>query len=131
MQNNLAVLTQSHKAIAAKKKAKRDQIKEIIFDDDARRQVECRSPITHHLILRHREFLTGFHKRKLAKADAARKKAIEREKQERLESRREVCWSFSIQLSLLLLIYPSSNGACSENELRKMLKRWRWLMVHY
>ncbi|KAG5649759.1 hypothetical protein H0H81_002144 [Sphagnurus paluster] len=69
---NLAVLTQSHKAIAAKKKAKREQIKEIIFDDDARR-----------------DFLTGFHKRKLAKADAARKKAIEREKQERLENRRE------------------------------------------
>lgn len=37
MQNNLAVLTQSHKAIAAKKKAKREQIKEILFDDDARR----------------------------------------------------------------------------------------------
>ncbi|RDB25053.1 Ribosomal RNA-processing protein 17 [Hypsizygus marmoreus] len=69
---NLAILTQSHKAIAAKKKAKRDQIKEVVFDDDARR-----------------EFLTGFHKRKLAKTDAARKKAIEREKQERLESRRE------------------------------------------
>ncbi|KAG6918716.1 hypothetical protein DXG01_012201 [Tephrocybe rancida] len=69
---NLAILTQSHKAIAAKKKAKREQIKEIVFDDDARR-----------------EFLTGFHKRKLAKADAARKKAVEREKQERQESRRE------------------------------------------
>ncbi|KAG5648532.1 hypothetical protein DXG03_003143 [Asterophora parasitica] len=69
---NLAILTQSHKAIAAKKKAKRDQVKEVLFDDDARR-----------------EFLTGFHKRKLAKADAARKKAVEREKQERLESRRE------------------------------------------
>ncbi|KAF9465022.1 hypothetical protein BDZ94DRAFT_1160885 [Collybia nuda] len=72
MQNNLALLTQSHTAIAAKKRARRDQIKEVIFDDHARRQ-----------------FLTGFHKRKLAKADAARKKAIEREKQERLESRRE------------------------------------------
>ncbi|KAF8070548.1 nucleolar protein 12-domain-containing protein [Lyophyllum atratum] len=69
---NLAILTQSHKAIAAKKKAKRDQIKEVLFDDDARR-----------------EFLTGFHKRKVAKADAARKKAVEREKQERLETRRE------------------------------------------
>ncbi|KAF5380377.1 hypothetical protein D9615_004506 [Tricholomella constricta] len=70
--HNLAILTQSHKAIAAKKKAKRDQIKEVLFDDDARR-----------------EFLTGFHKRKLAKADAARKKAVEREKQERQETRRE------------------------------------------
>ncbi|KAG6903016.1 hypothetical protein C0995_007449 [Termitomyces sp. Mi166 len=69
---NLAILTQSHKAIAAKKKAKREQIKEIVFDDDARR-----------------EFLTGFHKRKVAKADAARKKAVEREKRERQENRRE------------------------------------------
>ncbi|KAG6849993.1 hypothetical protein H0H93_002783 [Arthromyces matolae] len=69
---NLAVLTQSHKAIAAKKKAKREQIKEVVFDEDARR-----------------EFLTGFHKRKVAKADAARKKAMEREKRERQETRRE------------------------------------------
>ncbi|KAG6879663.1 hypothetical protein C0992_013199 [Termitomyces sp. T32_za158] len=69
---NIAILTQSHKAIAAKKKAKREQIKEIVFDDAARR-----------------EFLTGFHKRKVAKADAARKKAVEREKQERQETRRE------------------------------------------
>jgi len=37
MPNNIALLTQSHKAIAAKKKAKRNQIKEIIFDDEARR----------------------------------------------------------------------------------------------
>lgn len=37
-----------------------------------------------------RDFLTGFHKRKLAKAEAARKKAQEREKRERLETRREV-----------------------------------------
>jgi hypothetical protein len=35
--NNLAALTQSHNAIAAKKRAKREQIKEILFDDDARR----------------------------------------------------------------------------------------------
>jgi ribosomal RNA-processing protein 17 len=34
--------------------------------------------------------LTGFHKRKLAKAEAARTKAKEREKKERLEARREV-----------------------------------------
>ncbi|KAF9451953.1 hypothetical protein P691DRAFT_806051 [Macrolepiota fuliginosa MF-IS2] len=70
--DNLATLTHSHTVIAAKKRAKRGQIKEIIFDDNARR-----------------EFLTGFHKRKLAKAEAARKRAQEREKQERLESRRE------------------------------------------
>ncbi|KAJ7251539.1 nucleolar protein 12-domain-containing protein [Mycena haematopus] len=72
MPSNIASLTRSHAAIAAKKRAKSTQIKEILFDDDARR-----------------EFLTGFHKRKLAKADAARKKAAEKEKQERLQARRE------------------------------------------
>ncbi|KAF9024863.1 hypothetical protein BDZ89DRAFT_939859 [Hymenopellis radicata] len=70
--SNRQLLTQSHAAIAAKKRAKRDQIKEITFDDEARL-----------------EFLTGFHKRKVAKADAARKRATEREKQMRLEARRE------------------------------------------
>ena len=39
MSNNIALLTQSHKAIAAKKKARREQIKEIKFDDEARRLV--------------------------------------------------------------------------------------------
>jgi hypothetical protein len=37
------------------------------------------------------EFLTGFHKRKVEKKDALKKRAIEREKQERLETRREAC----------------------------------------
>ncbi|PPQ63470.1 hypothetical protein CVT24_005127 [Panaeolus cyanescens] len=72
MSSNYHLLTKSHNLIAAKKKAKRDQVKEVLFDDEARR-----------------EFLTGFHKRKLAKAEAARNKAKEREKQERLQLRRE------------------------------------------
>ncbi|KAI0766868.1 nucleolar protein 12-domain-containing protein [Trametes elegans] len=70
--SNLASLTKSHTIVAAKKKAKREQIKEVVFDDAARR-----------------EFLTGFHKRKLQKKEEAKKKALEREKQERLETRRE------------------------------------------
>jgi len=37
-----------------------------------------------------REFLSGFHKRKVARLEAARAKAKEKEKQERLESRRDV-----------------------------------------
>jgi ribosomal RNA-processing protein 17 len=69
---NLDVLTQSHSAIASKQRAKRTQVKEVIFDEVARH-----------------DFLTGFHKRKLAKTEAARKKALEREKQQRLEDRRE------------------------------------------
>lgn len=70
--NNIALLTQSHRAIAAKRRRKQDQVKEIIFDDEARR-----------------EFLTGFHKRKVARTEAAKKKALERQKQERLEARNE------------------------------------------
>ncbi|PSS06526.1 hypothetical protein PHLCEN_2v3693 [Hermanssonia centrifuga] len=70
--SNLAILTNSHKIIALKKRAKRDQVKEVLFDEGARR-----------------EFLTGFHKRKVQKHEAAKKKAIEREKQERLDNRRE------------------------------------------
>jgi len=37
-----------------------------------------------------REFLTGFHKRKVARADAARTKAKAKEKQERLNDRNDV-----------------------------------------
>jgi hypothetical protein len=37
-----------------------------------------------------REFLTGFHKRKLAKKEEGKKRAQAREKEERLEARREV-----------------------------------------
>jgi hypothetical protein len=41
-------------------------------------------------ILRIREFLTGFHKRNLAKAGEKKKKAMERARLEHLERRREV-----------------------------------------
>lgn len=37
-----------------------------------------------------REFLTGFHKRKLQKKEAAKNKAKERERQERLQTRKEM-----------------------------------------
>lgn len=39
MPSNLAVLTKSHNIIASKKRQKKEQIKEILFDDDARRCV--------------------------------------------------------------------------------------------
>ena len=42
------------------------------------------------ITLRSREFLTGFHKRKLAKKEESKKRAQAREKEERLEVRREV-----------------------------------------
>jgi ribosomal RNA-processing protein 17 len=46
-----------------------------------------------------REFLTGFHKRKVAKKEEAKKKAKLREKLERLETRREVCLSCPLTTS--------------------------------
>ncbi|KAH9083730.1 nucleolar protein 12-domain-containing protein [Lactarius deliciosus] len=72
MTSNIKSLTQSHKVIRAKRKQKREQIPAIVFDEDARR-----------------EFLTGFHKRKLAKKEESKKRALAREKQEHLEARRE------------------------------------------
>ncbi|KAA1476789.1 hypothetical protein DENSPDRAFT_530278 [Dentipellis sp. KUC8613] len=72
MASNLAVLTKSHKIVAAKKRQRKEQIKEIVFDDTARL-----------------EYLTGFHKRNLQKREAGKKKAQEREKRERLDARKE------------------------------------------
>ena len=40
--SNLSVLTKSHNIVAAKKKAKREQIKEVVFDDVARRYVSAK-----------------------------------------------------------------------------------------
>ncbi|KAI0690373.1 hypothetical protein BC835DRAFT_1243879, partial [Cytidiella melzeri] len=68
--SNLSVLTKSHNIIAAKKRARKDQVKEVLFDETARR-----------------EYLTGFHKRN--KKEAKKKNTTEREKQQRLETRRE------------------------------------------
>lgn len=46
--------------------------------------------------LRCRDFLTGFHKRKLQKKEAAKKKAMDREKEQLLEARREVRLRYSL-----------------------------------
>ena len=86
--DNIALLTRSHNAIAAKRRAKHAQIKEIVFDDEARRCVLASPWCTRPTI--HRSFLTGFHKRKVERREHAKKKAQLREKQERLETRREV-----------------------------------------
>ena len=39
--SNIAVLTRAHSVVAAKKRAKREQVKEVLFDDDARRRLLC------------------------------------------------------------------------------------------
>ncbi|KZW00294.1 hypothetical protein EXIGLDRAFT_604662 [Exidia glandulosa HHB12029] len=67
-----SILSHSHAVLKSKRRAKQNQIKEIVFDDDARK-----------------EFLTGFHKRKLQRTEEKKSKAIAREKQQRLETRKE------------------------------------------
>ena len=101
-QSNLQILTQAHTAVAAKRRARRDQPNEVVFDEEARRSAKYTFFAQAHLIL-FRDFLTGFHKRKLAKTQAARQKAIQREKQERLETRREVGLALVSSTSLCLL----------------------------
>ena len=53
------------------------------------------------MTLQSREFLTGFHKRKLAKKEEGKKRAQAREKEERLEARREVHILFFIFAAFL------------------------------
>lgn len=88
--SNLATLTHSHRIVAAKRRAKKEQIKEIVFDDAARRYVLQGYDSVDIPDGGTREFLTGFHKRKLQKKEVAKKKALERERHERLEAKREV-----------------------------------------
>ncbi|KAG8852278.1 hypothetical protein FRB91_006718 [Serendipita sp. 411] len=71
--SNVAVLTRENQVWASKKKQKKEQVKEILFDDTARR-----------------EYLTGFRKRKLARQEAGKARAMEKERQARLEERREI-----------------------------------------
>ena len=81
-----------------------------------------------------REFLTGFHKRKLAKKEAARSKAKEREKQERLETRRDVCLHLyavivsvliqCIQQRLMLRERAIENAAQVEKAYGAVVGRW-------
>ncbi|KAI0120054.1 nucleolar protein 12-domain-containing protein [Nemania sp. FL0031] len=56
-----------------KKRKRQHTIEEIKFDDDARA-----------------EYLTGFHKRKLQRAKHAREQAAERERQEKIEARKQL-----------------------------------------
>ncbi|KAG9082042.1 hypothetical protein FRC06_005272 [Ceratobasidium sp. 370] len=78
--SNAALLTRQSKAWAHKKRARQAQVKEIVFDEEARRQV--------YRILG--DYLTGFQKRNAEKKKAAKAKAVEREKAEHLEERRQM-----------------------------------------
>ncbi|RUS35484.1 hypothetical protein BC938DRAFT_482920 [Jimgerdemannia flammicorona] len=70
--DNLQVLSAGGKVYARKRRAKKETVDKIEFDFDARK-----------------EFLTGFHKRKLERTAKARDLAKAREHQARLEARRE------------------------------------------
>ncbi|ODN83274.1 hypothetical protein L202_01446 [Cryptococcus amylolentus CBS 6039] len=70
--SNVALLTEGASYIQRAKKARKDQVEEIKFDDEARR-----------------EWLTGFSKRKKAKVEEKRSRAKEREKQEHLDERKK------------------------------------------
>lgn len=87
---NLYQLTISHRAAQAKKRAQTKRINQVIFDEDARRLLVFNS--SYHILNVSwcREFLTGFHKRKVVRTEAARAKAKQKEKADRLEARREV-----------------------------------------
>ncbi|WVQ98903.1 hypothetical protein IAU59_006034 [Kwoniella sp. CBS 9459] len=70
--SNIALLTEGADYIRRAKKARKEQVEEIKFDDEARR-----------------EWLTGFSKRKKAKADEKRTRAKERDRQAHLDERRK------------------------------------------
>jgi hypothetical protein len=59
-----------------------------------------------------REFLTGFHKRKLAKKEESKKRAQAREKEERLEARREVHTISLPPLQLMVLTLGIFKNVC-------------------
>ena len=61
----------------SKKRKTVHKIEEISFDNDARA-----------------DYLTGFHKRKVARATRAREEAEKREKEERVRIRAQVCLAF-------------------------------------
>jgi ribosomal RNA-processing protein 17 len=90
--NNLSSLTVGHRASAYKKRAKREQVKEILFDDEARRHTHKHELHIYMGLIQtsYRDYLTGFRKRNLLKKEASKKRREEREKLERQELRREV-----------------------------------------
>ncbi|CAG8515482.1 2052_t:CDS:2 [Funneliformis caledonium] len=69
--DNLAILTEGSKVYAKKRKNRIEQVPEVVFDETARR-----------------EFLTGFHKRKLERKAKAKEASLQLAKQERSKARK-------------------------------------------
>ena len=59
-----------------KRKTRESAIEEINFDFDKRS-----------------EYLTGFHKRKVQRSEQAKKEAVQKEREERIRMRKQVCYS--------------------------------------
>ncbi|KAF8930364.1 hypothetical protein BGZ58_008281 [Dissophora ornata] len=72
MSSNAQVLSSGSEVYAKKRKARQDQLAEVTFDPDARK-----------------EYLTGFHKRKVHRQNVAREIAKKKEHEEKLEARKE------------------------------------------
>lgn len=71
--SNVSLLTEGAKYIQRKKKSKANEVEKVVFDDDARR-----------------DYLTGFHKRRVAKIEEKRKRQNEEAHQEHLVERKRV-----------------------------------------
>ncbi|OAQ26495.1 hypothetical protein K457DRAFT_695741 [Linnemannia elongata AG-77] len=69
---NLQALSSGGDVYAKKRKARQEQLAEVTFDPEARK-----------------EYLTGFHKRKVHRQNVARELAKQREHEEKLEARKE------------------------------------------
>ncbi|KAJ2395329.1 hypothetical protein GGI23_004347 [Coemansia sp. RSA 2559] len=93
MSDNISVLTKGHKTYAKKRKARHEQVEEVQFDPDARRT-----------------FLTGFHKRKMERREQAIALAKQREREDKLEMRREHRQAQKEQLAHKIMLNKGING---------------------
>lgn len=89
MATNIDVLTRSHSVLKAKRRAKKNQIESVLFDEQSRLYVSSFTGAHQGADRALSDFLTGFQKRNTQKREAARAKAKAREREERLQSRKE------------------------------------------
>ncbi|KAF9980421.1 hypothetical protein BGZ65_005128, partial [Modicella reniformis] len=72
MSNNAQLLSSGLEVYSKKRKARQEQVAEVTFNAEARK-----------------EYLTGFHKRKVHRQNVAREIAKKKEHEEKLEARKE------------------------------------------
>ncbi|CAI2178723.1 19096_t:CDS:2 [Funneliformis geosporum] len=101
--DNLAILTEGSKVYAKKRKNRIEQVPEVVFDETARR-----------------DFLTGFHKRKLERKAKAREASLQLAKQERSKARKAARESVKEQvrqrLNKLQEIINKRNGIIGQTD---------------